>query len=726
MKQLPAFIVLCCLCWSALMLRAAEQEAAWHIRAQDARGEVEFDPATGTITAPYGVEIHYRDIVLTAQRVTANERTGEVLAEGNVTIVTADHVWMGEDIYYNFRTREMHAGKFKTGHDPAYVAAEGLAGSQVDDIYTARNAVITTDNYENPLFKIRARRLTFVPNEYVEGYDAFLFLGEVPVFYFPYYKRNVGKRSNNLNLTPGYRSRHGPFLLTTYRWFLGDHLDGALNFDLREKRGIAGGPDFHFDLGRAGEGTLRYYYADDQRPGLDPLERPIDPERQRLRFSYRATLRTNLTAKTVVAYQSDPYLIRDFFESEYRANVQPKTFAEIEQLWPNYTLNLYVQPRINDFFETVERLPDLRLTGLRQQIGATPLYYESESTVGYYQRKFAEDVLPYYAAGRADTFHQVVLPHTFFGWLTVTPRVGGRYTYYSEAHGPGAIPDEQHRGVFNTGAEVSTKASQLWAGARSRFWDVDGIRHIIQPSVNYVFVPSPTRRPPELPQFDYEVPSFRLLPIEFPEYNAIDAIDSQNVLRFTVLNRLQTKRALGIENMVNWAVYMDWRMDPRRDQRTFSDLFSDLSVRPRSWMTLQSMTRFDIEDGLLRESLHRVIVRPNNVWSVSLGHRYLRPEPALGREDGNNLISSSLYYRLNENWGVRTSHFFEARDGTMEEQFYTIYRDFRSLTSALTFRVREGRTGPDDFTVAVSFSLKAFPRYGMGSDADHPALLVGR
>ena len=37
----------------------------------------------------------------------------------------------------------------------------------------------------------------------------------------------------------------------------------------------------------------------------------------------------------------------------------------------------------------VERLPDLKLTGLRQQLGPTPLYYESESSLGYFEREFA-------------------------------------------------------------------------------------------------------------------------------------------------------------------------------------------------------------------------------------------------------------------------------------------------------------------------------------------------
>ena len=171
---------------------------------------------------------------------------------------------------------------------------------------------------------------------------------------------------------------------------------------------------------------------------------------------------------------------------------------------------------------------------MRQQLGASPFYYESESSVGYFRFQPVENTGgTNYSAMRADTFHQILLPETFFGWLNVTPRIGGRFTHYGETDSDarGGDLSEQNRGVFNTGAEVSFKASQLWSNVRSKFWDADGIRHIIEPSVNYVFVPNPSVEPTKLPQFDTEIPSLRLLPVDFPDYNAIDAIDSQNVLR---------------------------------------------------------------------------------------------------------------------------------------------------------------------------------------------------
>jgi LPS-assembly protein len=246
--------------------------------------------------------------------------------------------------------------------------------------------------------------------------------------------------------------------------------------------------------------------------------------------------------------------------------------------------------------------------------------------------------------------------------------------------------------------------------------------------MNYVYVPTPNARPPDLPQFDYELPSLRLLPNEFTDYNAIDSIDSQNVIRFGLRNKLQTKRQGKVENLLYWDLYTDWRLRPREDQTTFADLYSDLVFKPRSWITLESLMRYQINGGDLRLALHSLTLQPNDVWSWSLGHYYLRDDPSTAPTSlglGNSLVTSSLFYRLNENWGFRAAHHFEVNDGRMEEQSYSIYRDFRAWTGALTCRFRDNRSGPDDFTIAFTFSLKAHPRYGLGSDTARAYPLMG-
>jgi hypothetical protein len=181
-------------------------------------------------------------------------------------------------------------------------------------------------------------------------------------------------------------------------------------------------------------------------------------------------------------------------------------------------------------------------------------------------------------------------------------------------------------------------------------------------------------------------------------------------------------------------------------QETFANVYSDMDVKLRSWLTLNSQVRYDVENRRFNETYHRLTLQPNNVWSATVSYRYLinndqalvdplilqsrsretMPESAF-EIPGHKTIQASLHYRLNENWAARVAERFEARDGTLEEQQYTIYRDLRSWTAALSLRIRQNHDvgAKNDFTIAVTFSLKAFPRFGLGSDTDQPQLLLG-
>jgi hypothetical protein len=122
-------------------------------------------------------------------------------------------------------------------------------------------------------------------------------------------------------------------------------------------------------------------------------------------------------------------------------------------------------------------------------------------------------------------------------------------------------------------------------------------------------------------------------------------------------------------------------------------------------------------------------ISPNEIWSWRIGHYYLRDDlsgspTALG--PGEDIVSSTIMYRLNENWGLRASHYYDVRLGKLQEQSYTVYRDLRSWTAALSFLVRQGSGGsPHDYAVAFTFSLKAYPRFSLGSDLGGPYSLMG-
>ena len=503
------------------------------------------------------------------------------------------------------------------------------------------------------------------------------------------------------------------------------------------------GPDVTLHLGRWGEFALKYYYADDARPNIStnvfPQYGNIPENRQRFRFSWQATPATNLNLKALVNYQSDPLFVHDFSEADFSFDPQPGTFIEANKYWDNWSLDALATPRVNSFFNQVERLPDVRLTGFRQRVFDTPVYYDSESSAGYY-RSFVSTATANtnglysslngtYAASaaRADTYHQLTLPWTFFHWLNVTPRVGGRLTYYGSQNFTNGQPNSDvTRGVFNAGIGTSFKSSRLWTGATNSLLQVDGLRHVIEPSADYVYVPDPSTPPGQLPQFDAEQPSLLLPPLTFPDYNNIDSIDTQNVIRFGLRNTLQTMRDGQLDNLLSWNLLLDWRLDPKPGQSRWNDLYSAFAFKPRTWLTLESQTRYDLEGRNLNMAFEQLTFAPDDRWSWGLGYWYLRNGAwGNGTWTENNLVTSTLFVRLGDNWGARMTHNYNLVSNRLQDQFYTLYRDLRSWTTAVTFRVSNNTGADTDFTIALVLSLKAAPIVGVGDDVVNRYHLVG-
>ena len=755
MKPFPAIaliIVAVVLCFSAI----AQEEQSWEVQALNqiipgtVEGRVDYDMSSGLATGTNGVFVRYGEAVLTADSATVNMKTGDVQADGNVRIESGNQLWVGDHIQYNFKTRQMRSEQFRTGRLPVFAGGVGLSGNTSNRVYTAHNAYVTTDDASDPAYRVRASNIKIIPGKSVQMWNAVAYVEGVPVFYFPYYQRNLGPRANNFTITPGYRSRYGAYFLNTYTWYLGDVADGKIHADYRERRGVGAGPDVNLHLGQWGEATLKYYYQNDRNanytsptnvfPQIGNFHVPEN--RQRFYLGWQATPATNLNLKAQVNYQSDPLFLHDFFEGDYTANPQPNTFIEANKYWDNWSLDALTTPRVNDFFNQIQREPDVKLTGYRQQVFDTPVYYDSESSFGYY-RSFVSTATSntngLYSffngyntntAARADTYHQFTLPWTFFHWLNVTPRVGGRLTYYSNrTNNTAAI----YREVLNAGVGTSFKASQLWTGATNSLLEIDGLRHIIEPSANYVFVPNPSTPPGQLPQFDGEQASLPLLPVLFPDYNSLDSIDTQNVIRFGLRNTIQTMRDGQLDNLLSWNLLLDWRLDPglvqganTNRQNKFNDLYSSIAFKPRSWITLESQTRSDLNVGQLNMAFEQLTFAPNDRWSWGVGYWYLR-----GGMWGNStwtenkVITSTVFLRVGDNWGARMTHNYNAVNGRLQEQFYTLYRDLRSLTAALTFRVTNDTGSQPDYTIAIQLSLKGSPSMGVGEDAVNRFHLVG-
>ena len=211
------------------------------------------------------------------------------------------------------------------------------------------------------------------------------------------------------------------------------------------------------------------------------------------RYEFRLANLTHLTPRLdfrgVVDVISDFNFLEDFFESRYNENEQPPSYAAVEYQGEHFSATLQTTFRVNDFYTTMERLPELRIDIFRQELFKN-IYYQGETSAGYYRTKwrkydfsrernpnlnisgllakenqlyrwsdivrrygtknkygaakYLKEVDPDAFAGyfedpkdyssyRFDTLHALYYPFKLFGFLNLIPRAVGRFTAYSDS-----------------------------------------------------------------------------------------------------------------------------------------------------------------------------------------------------------------------------------------------------------------------------------------------------
>jgi LPS-assembly protein len=435
---------------------------------------------------------------------------------------------------------------------------------------------------------------------------------------------------------------------------------------------------------------------------------------------------------------SDAFVMQDFYQNEFRLNPVPDNVVAVTKTDPIYTLTGIARFQANAFFQQTQRLPEVVLDVKRTSIFGSPIFYEGETGAADLLRNFPSGSgLDDYESWRLDTFHQFLYPNTYFGWLSIVPRAGFRATYYTQTRDLGKtiftptndpfIPDflvpdntklyldgDKTRTVFNAGVEASFKISRAWEDAQSRALGLDGLRHVIQPFTNFSWVSDGGLDPAEILQFDRYEPSTRLRPIDFPEFTSIDSIDRWTVWRLGVRNRLETRRDDTNMTWLELENYFDVNFENPYDRTPYSNLFTKLRFTPVPWATLVIDSQVPAFDKGFTEVNTTLAFQPIANLQINVGHRYLSDNPAFL---DSSLISLGGYYRINDNWGVAVQEQYEEATGVLEQQRYAVYRDLSSWVASLGAVVRDN-AGVKEYGVLLTFTLKAFPKFGFDLNFD--------
>jgi len=712
-----------------------------------ADGETRF--VNGVAVAEGNVQIHFRGTDIYADYAEYNPETREVLLVGNIRIYNDDQILTGQRAVYNLESRQIRALDFRGGDQVFKFTALSLRAPTLKQ-FRARSLTLTTSDSSQPDYHMRAKGARIYPDDRVILTNATLYVGQTPVFWFPYVYAPIGEMG--WDIKPGFNSTWGAFLLLGYRFPLTNKTDAKLNFDYRSDRGVAGGIELDSVYGPNDKSTahFKFYYADDTDPTINNTafdrtgEQP-DNGRWIVSFQNRLVVNDDLYATADINAISDQYFLQDYFPNEFMRDPQPDNNVSGNWLTDNFHFNILARWQMNDWQEVTSRLPEFTWTARQAPLFGLPIFYDGQTRLGYLQRQYPagntadyimqlqqavynQGVVPTaakaaaalgdlesYSAVRFDTFHQISYPHTYFGWLSLTPRLGFRGTYYSRTGNSeevtlgGDYDGAVFRPIVNTGLEASFKLSAKYEKVQSTFFGLDGLMHVIQPYANYSYVGNMGPGPDEILQFDRLVPSTILPSLNYPQFSAIDSIDTSSILRLGVRNRFLTRRDNDTMSWFTLDTFVDvnFQNPYLDDPGTLSNLYNIFTFNPVPWFSLGMLTQLPISDGDGSFTDVNTFVQWQPVRSVSLSvaQRYLEGNPYI---QDDSQTSGRIYWRINDNWAASASGNYSFTYDTWYWQRYMIHRDLSSWILSAGLLVSDNRATFNNRTsgdVGIGFLL---------------------
>ncbi len=682
-----------------------------------------------------------------ADNATWNTKEKKVELSGDVSVYQSGLVYRGESAIYHTDTQTIDTSRVRLALDPILMKAGNLKKVERNgrSLFVGENSGITTHDVENPDFWLRAKKTTVIPGDRVIFDDFTLQTGNRKIFWLPYLSQPFDENLGYLFI-PGARTNLGVFVKNRYGIMLGGERDpetgenedawllSQWHADLYSGRGLGLGVDFSDTrLNKKDQfGYLRLYYLYDTDPSLERAgvnRESIDPNRYRVEFAHRLPLWKTPTANysfdANLTLLSDQYYLEDLDPSLFRINRAPDNYLGLTRRSANSLTNFGTRIRLNEFYQSATRLPEITHDWIRQPFLNSSVLYESQTSLGFYEEHLAEfqrdslrdevnDLLPgdprideidrlldERGFARFHTYHEFSRPSKV-GHLNIIPRIGAGHTSYQSVLGPDSSTSRTH---LSAGIDFSTKLTKNYPHISNEKWGLNGIRHVIEPYASLSWL-STDELDSSFGRIDRLTPTTRPRSRHIGRYTAIDDLQDWSVVRLGMRNRIMTRRDGNTHDWLTLDTYIDAFIEDPEFDRQLSNLYNDLRWNPTPWFALDLETQFPIfSDADFNEVALSFRFMPTDSFEFNIDYRHLNSHPIL--RDSDRIVLES-FARLNEYWGIGTHHRLELVDNSLELQQYNVHYDFDSFVGSLGFFHRNNQN-KDEYGVMLSFGIKEIP-----------------
>ncbi|MCA9290900.1 MAG: LPS assembly protein LptD, partial [Phycisphaerales bacterium] len=463
----------------------------------------------------------------------------------------------------------------RTGR-PIYARARELRQVAANE-WSGEQARVSTSEFFTPHLAIGADRFTVTSDPdanddrsgtTVQSRGNTLRIADVPIFYWPKFDGQVNaipmreiQFSSGDNNGVAVETRWDTFTLLGYD--PPPNTSSTMQIDVFTDRGLGLGNVLDYSVDR-GIGRLDTYLMYDTGTDRTSAGREVDPGdgfRGVALWEHRAALTPEWTLDAQISYISDPTFITARREDDFRNRREYETGAMLRWQRHNAAFLAGTTYSLNDFISndyllasrqyTVDRLPELQYHRYGDAWFDDAVSYSSQTRLGRVRFRLDQDTprelgvrgrafgldeddrisdalraagYPEKTVTRFDSRHELAMPMDW-GIIRAVPFGTLRYTSYDDGFDDFSSDADSARVFASAGLHLSTEFHHIDDRASSRVFNINRIRHIIEPSLTMWYGYS-------------DVPLGSL-----PVYDqSVEAIGGGSVVAMAVRNTWQTQR----------------------------------------------------------------------------------------------------------------------------------------------------------------------------------------
>ncbi len=436
------------------------------------------------------VHIIYQDIEIRCERAEYNRSTGDITATGEVVVDRGPSRFTADEARFNLETKTGIFFNASAFVDPMYT----FSGREIEKLdeqrYRLKNARFTTCEVDDahPSWSFHFAKAVVKEEGLGKFTSTSMKIQGVPVLYLPYMVWPIKQQRAAGLLFPniGYSDRRGYNLGLPLFVPFGQSYDVTFLADYYSEDFYGLGSLWRWAPVQGASGEINLYGLWDE-PNEEFQWRIFGFHNQEDVLGFR--LLAQLESLSDIDFWQD-------FDRNFDANTRRDlySFVYLTRSFGPYALNLRADHR-ETFLTTsdvvLSQIPEIEVRSGSTTIAGSPVYLNLIGSLNYLSVDRGGDLQADY--GRADLFP--TLSYTLPGppWLSVTPRVGGRFTYYTAqlAEDRRSYVDEPLDRVYATAGVdlVGPSLSRVFEGGLGPY---EKVKHLIEPRFEYRYLTTTT------------------------------------------------------------------------------------------------------------------------------------------------------------------------------------------------------------------------------------------